>query len=44
MQKILAQRISATFSCNCAKNGAKLGTNEADTIKIKNRHGGISKI
>ena len=39
------QRISATFCCNCAKNGkgAKFGTNEADTIQSKNRFESISK-
>ena len=42
----VVQRISATVGCNCAKNGkgAKFGTNEADSIQIKSRLGGISKI
>ena len=37
--------ISATFCCNCAKNGkgGKFGTNEADTIEIKNLLGGHFK-
>ena len=36
---LLVQRISATFCCNCTKNGegAKFGTNEADSTQIKTR-------
>ena len=37
--------LSATFCCNCAVNGkgAKFGTNEADSIQIKNRLAAFSK-
>ena len=43
---MIVQRISASFCCNCAKNGegAKFGTNEAGTIQIKNRLEGSSKV
>ena len=42
----IVQQISATFRCNCPKNGkgVKFGTNETDTTQIKNRLGDISKI